>query len=217
MELPVISALIGSPTISTKIERAMNLFKRIAAALSGATPQDDMANCYPAAALDETHEFQVYPPKILLKDQGVFAYRLEFATFKADASRVLGALASQFECPDQALFQEGRVQNGGKSVHFSIRQEFGGAVIVLVTNSIELIKKIDALDIEPPPPWVAFPDIDPSILGSLQGAMEYWWDWLFSPFWSGLSANERMDYLTRHSADEDWADFLSMRERIVTE
>lgn len=189
----------------------MNFFKRTASALG--VPQDDMTSNYPAAHLDGMHEFRDYPPKVFLKDRGVFAYRLEFATFERDAELVIGALASQFDSPIKQPFQEGKARQGDKSVHFSIRREFGGAIIVIVTNCTELIEKIDALHIEPPPPWIAFPDADPSALGSLQGSMEYWWDWLFSPFWNALNADEQESYLKRYPTNQDWADFLAAHSR----
>jgi hypothetical protein len=191
----------------------MNLFKRIASALSGASPQEDLTSSYPSAAFDGAHEFRAYPAKSLLKDQGVFAYRLEFATFEADANLVMNALTSQFDWPLHEPFQEGKARQGNKSTHFSIRREFGGAVIVMVTNSTELITRIDALDLQPPPPWLVFPHADPLTLGSLQGSMEYWWDWLFSPFWNTLDAEDREIYLKRYSANQDWGDFLSAHSR----
>jgi hypothetical protein len=190
----------------------MNFFKRIAAALGTGAPQDDMASRYPSAALATTSSFSAYPPKVFLKEKGIFAYRLEFATFEADAIRVVQALGSEFILTDQATFQEGQSRHGDKSVHFSVRPEFNGAVVVGITNSIVLIEKIDNLHIEPPPPWFAFPDVDPSTLGALQGSMAYWWDWLFSPFWSALDGNQRVNYLSRFPPPhEDWLDFLLTR------
>ncbi|QJE02081.1 hypothetical protein HH212_20355 [Massilia forsythiae] len=189
----------------------MDFFKRIAAAFGAGATRDNMAGSYPPAALDELSNFRPYPPKVFLKGQGVFAYRLEFGALEADAAGVVGALASEFGWPNPALLQEGHARRGDKSVHFSIRSEFGGVVVVIVTNCAALINKIDALNIVPPPPWLAFPDADPSSLGSLQGAMEYWWDWLFSPFWSELDARGRVAYLSRFAAHDDWLEFLSSR------
>jgi hypothetical protein len=109
------------------------------------------------------------------------------------------------------LREQGQSRHGDKSVHFSIRPEFNGAVVVVVTNSTVLIEKIDNLHLEPPPPWFAFPNVDPSTLGDLQGSMEYWWDWLFGPFWNALDDTGRANYLSRFPPDEDWAEFLSSR------
>jgi len=189
----------------------MNFFRRIAAALDTGTPQDDMASRYPSAALETTSKFSVYPPKVFLKEKGVFAYRLEFATFESYAIRVVQALSSEFILTDPKTFQEGQSRHGDKSVHFSTRSEFNGAVVVVVTNSIVLIEKIDNLHLEPPPPWFAFPNVDPSTLGDLQGSMEYWWDWLFAPFWNALNGTGRAHYLSRFPPDDGWADFLSSR------
>ena len=189
----------------------MNFLRRIAAASDTGTPQDDMASRYPAAALEATSNFTAYPPKVFLKEKGIFAYRLEFATFEADALRVIKASGSEFSFTNQATFQEGQSRHGDKSAHFSVRPEFNGAVVVVVTNSTVLIEKIDNLHLEPPPPWFAFPNVDPSTLGDLQGSMEYWWDWLFAPFWNVLDDTGRANYLSRFPPDDDWAEFLSSR------
>lgn len=191
----------------------MSLLKRIRAAFGAQTPRDGMIDSYPPTDFEEATGLRAYPPKVLLKDQGVFAYRLEFAAFEADAARFVDALASTFNWPNRALFQNGQARRGDRSAHFSIRFEFHGAVVVTVTNSAAFIEKIDALNIEPPPPWIAFPDVDPSTLGALQGSMEYWWDWLFSPFWSALDEGQRASCLSRFPPpSEDWLEFLSARE-----
>lgn len=186
----------------------MSFFKRLREGLGGAKPVDDLANVYPRDAFKPVDGLSAYPKKTRPSDPGVFAYRLEFMVANADAALVVDALGSQFDLPSKGPFQEGQARHGETAVHFSIRPEFGGAVVVIMTNSSTLLAKIDALDLEPPPPWTAFPDVDPSTLGSLQGSMEYWWDWLFLPFWSAADAPARSRYLKKHPANEDWQEFL---------
>jgi len=186
----------------------MNIFKRIGAALGASKPVDEMAAAYPQSALGLAENLSAYPHKVLLADQGVFAYRMEFATFEADAARVVGAIAAEFPLPSLASFQDGQVRNERTAAHFSLRPEFRGAVVVIVTNALPLIAAIDALKLQPPPPWIVFPDADPSALGSLQGDIEYWWDWLFLPFWSAADEATRSRYLTTYPTNEDWLEFL---------
>lgn len=171
-------------------------------------PIDEMAGLYPQSALDLADNLSIYPHKVLLADQGIFAYRMEFATFEAEKARVVGAIAAEFPLPSRAHFQDGQARNERTSAHFSIRPEFRGAVAVIVTNSLPLIAAIDDLELKPPPPWIVFPDTDPSALGSLHGDIEYWWDWLLLPFWSAADEATRSRYLATYPPNEDWLEFL---------
>jgi hypothetical protein len=136
-------------------------------------------------------------------------HRLELALSEADAVRVIAAIAAVFPLPRRDTFQEGSAQGAGTAVHFSLRPEFSGAVAVIVTNSTALLDDINALALEPPPPWIAFPKLDPSTAGSLQGSIEYWWNWLFQPFWSVADHDARALHLARNPADQDWQDFVA--------
>lgn len=187
----------------------MNILKRIGAALGAAKPIDDMARAYPESALDPAQGFAPYPEKVFLGAQNIFAYRLEFMVCEADAERVVQAAASEFDLPSLATFQEGPSKKGGLRLHFSSRPEFGGAVVVLVTNSVSLLRELDALELAPPPPWTVFPELDPSTLGSLQGSIEYWWDWFFLPFWSSADESARARYLAKHPTSAPWVEFVA--------
>lgn len=186
----------------------MSFFQRLRQGLGGAKVIDDMAKAYPRHAFNPANGLAAYPSKMRPSDSGVFAYRLEFTVASVDATRVVDAIKSEFDLPSAEAFQEGHARRGENAIHFSIRPEFGGAVVVILTNSIVLLAKIDALKSEPPPPWKVFPDVDPSTLGSLQGSMEYWWDWLFLPFWIASDAQARTRYLKTHPPSEDWCEFL---------
>lgn len=186
----------------------MSFFQRLWQGVGGAKPFGDLAKAYPQDAFQPADGLLAYPKKNRPSDGGVFAYRLEFMAPLRDAALVIDALASEFDLPSGNTFQEGEVRRGKKAAHFSIRQEFGGAVVIILTNSMSLLARIDALSLEPPPPWTVFPNVDPCTLGSLQRSMEYWWDWLFLPFWSALDGSARSRYLKGHPTDENWLEFL---------
>lgn len=188
----------------------MSIFKHIGAALEGSKPIDEMAEAYPHSALNPAQDFANYPAKVFLGTKNIFAYRLDFMVSEPDAARVVHAVGTEFALPSPATFQEGHIKKGSLSLHFSSRPEFGGAVIVIVTNSIPLLNEIDALDLAPPPPWIVFPDADPSALGSLQGAMEYWFDWHFFPFWNSADTAARSHYLAKHGASKAWLEFVAL-------
>ncbi len=188
----------------------MGLFKKIAALVGASKPIDELVDTYFASALAPTPTLSAYPPKVFLGDRGVHAYRSEFMVGLDDAPRVLGAIASEFELTSTALFQEGSARRGLASAHFSLRSEFGGAVVTIVTNSPRLLQAIDGLALRPPPPWAVFPDFDPESLGSLQGSFAFWWDWLFLPYWRVASSAERRSYLERFEATPAWREFLEL-------
>lgn len=186
----------------------MNIIKRIGAALTGAKPEHALARDYPESNLPSAPAFSNYPQKIYLGDQGIFAHRMEFMVQEADANRIVNTLSAEFDLTSQDIFQEGHLATSTQSIHFSLRPEFGGVRVAIVTNSIKLVEGIDALALEPPAPWAVFPEADPNALGSLQGAMAYWWEWFFLPFWTSADANKRQRYFDAHPASQDWIDFL---------
>ncbi len=50
--------------------------------------------------------------------------------------------------------------------------------------------------------------IDPEGLGSLQGDIDYWWTYLWLPFWLSLS-QERWSAL---DLDTEWCEFIVMHQ-----
>jgi hypothetical protein len=61
------------------------------------------------------------------------------------------------------------------------------------------------------PPWVVFPELEASELSRYlkQGVTEAWFDQHWRPFWSGLSLEERHNYLTHWEATPAWREALS--------
>ena len=168
----------------------MNLLRKAARMFK---PKNDLSKTYAASMLPgEALGLAPYPKKDFLAAQGIYAYRLQFMVLEHDAKAVLSAIAANFKVERDDIFQEGSARNDqGYAIHFSIRPEFDGAVVELVTNFIPFLKALDAMAIKPPAPWVVFPEIDPESLGSLQGSIDYWWTWFWSPFWDAVSDDEK--------------------------
>jgi hypothetical protein len=57
------------------------------------------------------------------------------------------------------------------------------------------------------PPWIAFPDIKADEFSQYvkQGATEVWFDQVWLPFWSSLSAQEKRSYLKQYQASPEWS------------
>ena len=190
----------------------MGLFRKLGAIIGGTKPIDELARAYPIDALDAESTYSPYPPKSFLGDKAVYAHRTEFMVGLADAARVIEVIGSDFDLAGQAPLQDGSARRGLKAVHFSLRHEFGGAVVTILTNTASLLSKIDSLKLRPPPPWVVFPEVDPESVGSLQGSLAYWWEWWFLPFWRAADFTERQRYLEEFDASPEWRAFLELHE-----
>lgn len=123
------------------------------------------------------------------------AQRRLFAVTEADAPRVLNLLAAH-------------ANDINSFTRYSERREFGGHVIELATDSVAVLQALDAMRLRPPAPWLAFPDIDAGGTGSLQGSLDYWWNWLWMPYWNSATPDERERWLAL--ASDDWREFIEL-------
>jgi hypothetical protein len=61
------------------------------------------------------------------------------------------------------------------------------------------------------PPWVEYPETDPTWGGWRQGYSEAWLVDVWLPFWRGLSAAEREQYLEKWPAPSDeWSFYVTV-------
>ncbi|WP_148716702.1 hypothetical protein [Chitinolyticbacter meiyuanensis] len=158
-----------------------------------------------------TVDAATFPQKDLLVGEDLYAYRLTFMVSNDDADRVRSAIATQFLIPSVGRYFIVEVTNSrGYSIHGAVRPEFNGAVVEMLTNSVDLLHTLDALQLQPLQPWLAFPGFDPEGVGSLQGNIEFWWSHFWAPFWRSLSAARRLQYL--QSAPAVWAEFIETHQ-----
>jgi hypothetical protein len=54
------------------------------------------------------------------------------------------------------------------------------------------------------PPWVVWPDEEPYWGGWRQGGAEAWLLYVWLPFWSKLDRSEKLAYLDKWGASQDW-------------
>jgi len=187
----------------------VQLFKRLFEAMGAKTP---MQKIYTPQVLTEAKQgLAMYPPKEFLGEQGVFAYRLIFMVTMERVPELVNAIRARFPSVQESALQEGEHRNAqGEAIHFAIRSEFNGATVEMLTNSSGLMQAIDALQLEPPPPWVAFPDADPEELGSRQGASDYWWNVFWQPFWTVQRNPDRQLYIEKYDIPSEWNLYLQL-------
>ncbi|MUK94400.1 hypothetical protein GNP80_18410 [Aliivibrio fischeri] len=85
--------------------------------------------------------------------------------------------------------------------------DFNGHVVHLITDQTDLISSIINSNFHPPKPELSFPEISPLEYGSLQGNLDFWFNWLWLPYWRHLSKEEQKEL----AISADWIEFIEER------
>jgi len=74
-----------------------------------------------------------------------------------------------------------------------------------MTNSVEFLTALDALETHPPHPWDSWPGISPFEIQPTQGAPEWWWYAYWKPYWLALPPDKVEAYLEEQlRSHPDW-------------
>lgn len=188
----------------------MNLFKSMLKKL-----QKERSHLHFPPVLDNpeivkgTERFNPYPAKTFLGEQNLHAYYLIFMLKHDSFLELQALLASRFG--NQELSSDTILRNENQEVlALSYRQEFGGIIVEATTNSMPLIRALDARFPAPPPPWSAFPNMEPiEAAMNKQGSLEYWWNRIWLPFWSTRTLLEKEEYLMKNDVSVEWREVLT--------
>lgn len=96
------------------------------------------------------------------------------------------------------------LSNKEKLLKVNIFPDFNGDIIHLITDSEELISNLFKNHHQPPNPEISFPEVDAGGLGSLQGSIDFWLNWLWMPFYLSLPADEKK----KLQLPPDWIEYL---------
>jgi len=153
--------------------------------------------------------FKPYPAKTFLGGQNLYAYYLLVMLKHDDFPELQALIATRFG--DQELKNGTTLRNENQeSLAVAYHKEFGGIVVEATTNSIPLIREFDSHFPAPPPPWIAFPKMQPiEAQMDKQGSLEYWWSRIWLPFWSTRTPVEKERYLLDNGASAEWSEVLS--------
>ncbi|MGY3887287.1 hypothetical protein [Aeromonas aquatica] len=150
-------------------------------------------------------------PACLPLDAGIEAYLARFLVSKGYMERLTLALSQigYQVCPElnTQVIERSDDPSDRKMVLF-LHPSFAGTVISFASDDLDVIDALQQTRLEPPLPADSFPWIDPEDLGSLQGDMEYWWTYLWLPFWLSLS-QERQSAL---DLEPEWREFIVMHQ-----
>ncbi|KVQ84764.1 hypothetical protein WM24_21115 [Burkholderia ubonensis] len=121
--------------------------------------------------------------------------------------------------------QVGRCQfNRGGATHtfFFSADRFSGKTVSMLTDDVELIRAVSAARFNPPPPWIAWYELG-SLIHSLQGDSQYWYENVWDRYWESLSLAEQDAFIeARRSSTnayltvepwDDWVESIRMRDQ----
>jgi hypothetical protein len=153
--------------------------------------------------------FNPYPAKTFLGEQNLYAYYLIVLLKHDEFSALQELITSRFG--NQALKNGTTLRNENQeSLAIAYHEEFGGIVVEATTNSAPLIRSFDSHFLAPPPPWFAFPKMEPiEVEMDKQGSLEYWWSRIWLPFWSTRTPFEKEQYLLNNGATAAWSEVLT--------
>lgn len=90
----------------------------------------------------------------------------------------------------------------------NIFPDFNGSLVHIITNEMNLVKEIIETKLTPPNPEISFPDVIPTEYGSLQGDIDFWFTWLWQPYWKQLSKTDKI----KLNLSREWQEFCSERD-----
>ncbi|MDO6707288.1 hypothetical protein [Photobacterium sp. 1_MG-2023] len=135
------------------------------------------------------------------------AYNLLFLMDWAQFPHFQAILRTHY--PQISVCITGEVQKGPKHTIFRmcLRDDFGGCFVHLISDDHAFIDTVLATGFTPPKPMTSFPDINPEAFGSLQGDLDYWFSWLWMPYWTSLTSDEKASL----NLPPDWQEFIEFR------
>ncbi|SJN59079.1 hypothetical protein VR7878_03213 [Vibrio ruber DSM 16370] len=194
MAQQVISEQIGWQILFMKI----NLFKN----LFGNNKQDEK----PSLELDFSKE---YPRVTLSEELKKQAYNLFFLVDKNNFNELSTLLLHQYSTFNVNLMRHPQdlSDNNGGIFKINLLDDFNGIVVHIISNDHDLIDKIQSLNLAPPLPSVSFPSLNPEEYGSLQGDVDFWFTWLWTPYWVSLTSEQQ----SQLPLNEEWREFIEVR------
>lgn len=172
----------------------------------------DMKAVFRGSGFSEVpHQYYDEYPTPMPPDTGIDAYLVRFLASESSLERLIKTLTQIGylvlpELDTQVIARSG--DHSGKKVMLFLHPSFAGTIVSFASDDLDVLDALQQTRLEPPLPADSFPWIDPEGLGSLQGDIEYWWTYLWLPFWLSLS-QERQSEL---DLEPEWREFIVMHQ-----
>jgi hypothetical protein len=170
----------------------------------------DMKAMFRGNGLSEVpHQYFVKYPTPTPPDAGVDAYLVRFLASESSFEKLIKILAQIGylilpELDTQVIARSG--DHSGKKVMLFLHPSFAGTIVSFASDDLDVLEALQQTKLEPPLPADSFPWIDPEGLGSLQGDVEYWWMYLWLPFWVSLNQEEQLAL----DLEPEWREFMAI-------
>ncbi|KVN60031.1 hypothetical protein WT14_17755 [Burkholderia stagnalis] len=106
------------------------------------------------------------------------------------------------------------VSDGSIHTFFCSADRCSGKKVNLLTNDVELVRAVSAAGFNPPPPWLAWYELG-SLMCSLQGDAQHWYENVWDRYWENLSLaeqdafiEERRSSANAYLTEEEWVEWL---------
>ncbi|WP_157634066.1 hypothetical protein [Vibrio neptunius] len=150
-----------------------------------------------------------YPHVSLCQEMRGCAYNLFFLIGSESVDAIVRSIQTYSD--DEFVFNGTKepqdLSHKGSILKVNLFPDFGGYIVHIVTNEEPLINCILQSNYAPPLPKVSFPDLNPMEYGALQGSLDFWFQWLWLPYWLHIPASERK----RLGLTVDWMEFIEER------
>ncbi|ARC95052.1 hypothetical protein B6A42_26945 (plasmid) [Vibrio coralliilyticus] len=161
----------------------------------GSLSLEKYEDTYPKVSLSEEMNGCAYNLFFLIGPESVDAITRSIQAYSDDEFTLNGTQEPQ----DQS--------NKDLILKVNIFPDFGGYIVHIITNEDQLISGILQSNYAPPLPKISFPDLNPMEYGALQGNVDFWFQWLWLPYWLHISASERESL----GLSVDWIEFIEER------
>jgi hypothetical protein len=149
-----------------------------------------------------------YPRSVSQEKQGLNAVVIQLHIAVSEYARCLSAIRRGYEQVAIMHFQKDTLHS-----LVTYKDELGGRNIYILTNALELAHALAGLRFGPLPPWELWAHFGP-FHSYRQGPEEYWFIYIWEPFWSSLTIEQQDSYFAARRAsnreyisDAEWEDW----------
>ena len=162
---------------------------------------------------DKLHEVQLpdYPGALYLGGVGIEAFVQSQKIEVDQLPDFIGLLQQDHVEVRHRFYSRKNSASFAGHAYIATKLEFSGQTVRVLSNDVDLLCKLAQADFNPPPPWVAFPELGPWI-GALQGDAEYWYSNVWDRYWDHLTPDQRTTFLRDRSPGADWEECIRWRE-----
>ncbi|MCU1718964.1 hypothetical protein [Pseudomonas sp. 5P_3.1_Bac2] len=176
---------------------------------------DSLRAFYPVEEREDFNSAEDYPKVTDLTSAGLGAYSMNIHVSTDACARVKQLIADLGLTDALSSGDFHTYRNGAEAVSLQSAALGKGISLLLITNSSRLLHALT--DVSPPAPWLAFPTVDASVLGSLQGELEHWWQSYWWPYWQSLTHEQRKNWLLNPDYPEAWREYIQLQEAFATD